>query len=193
MKGQFFLLGGLLLIILFFIALPLALPSLKEPADDLPLLADNILREYPVAFNFAANASNQNELLRNFTFFVNETLADRNIRAHIFWVYSNTTSGAEHDTDNTVGASPSLINLTAGNFLGSSVTFSANISSVSASIAMNDNTTASISLSNTLAFYNLTLNFSTPTVVEWTRDKGNLYVFVELSRGTSLVRKDLSA
>lgn len=192
MKGQFFLLGAIVLIVLFFVGAPLIQPPLSSPGNDLPFLLRNIKAEFPVAFNLGLNESNELNVMRNFSSFLNRTLLDRRVNFSSLWVYSRNSS--------------TNANITIGNFLGGNLTV--NLTYIDTSINIITGSTNSV---NTPLFvpnaatnstilnkpgtpFNLTIRFgSRNTTIEWLRDKANLYVHLEMGRGKDIVREEITA
>ena len=69
-KGQFFILGAVLLISLFFFGLPEKDTLILQETGDMVLLHDNVLREYSHAYNNAVNMTGtKEEAIANLTNF----------------------------------------------------------------------------------------------------------------------------
>ena len=90
MKGQFFVLGAIIIITLFFAGLPPKDGLIKEKTDDIVFLFDNVNREYPFALNNALNMSDDADSsidrLMNFTRFTDRLLSERLINYSSLWV-----------------------------------------------------------------------------------------------------------
>lgn len=179
-KGQFFILGAIMLIILFFIGIPFLQPSLTSPIRDLPLLSKNIRLEFPVAFNLGLNESDERAVMKNFSLFLNTNLADRLIDFSTLWLY------AKNSSEN--------VNFTIGNFLGKNITVNLTISPIEKEIFVQNNGTNSTLFSSPGSIFNLTIEFESRTAtVEWLRDKVNLYVFYELRRNRDVIKEEIVA
>lgn len=180
MHGQFFILGAILLAVMFFIGLPLIKPLLSSPSSDLSYLSSNIYSEFPVALNLGLNQSDELRVLKNFTSFVNETLYDHFVRFSSLWIYAKNSS--------------TNVNFTVGNYLNMNTTINLTISSTETQFFVENNKTNSTLFTSPGTIFNLTIEFqSQTTTVEFLRDKVNLYVFYELKRGNDLIRKDIIA
>ncbi len=188
LRGQFFILGAILLIILFFIGLPITKPVLNSPSEDLPYISRNVQSEFPRALNLGLNHSSEHHSMGDFTLFFNRTLADHSVRFKALWIYTkNHTTG---------------VNLTIGNYLGSGTTVSLSASSVESELPtsatervfVHHNGTNTTLLLGTGSPFNLTISFnSVSSTVELLRDKVNLYMFFEINRGEDLVREEFTA
>jgi len=180
MKGQFFLIGAVLLIILFFLGLPFISPSLTSPSNDLPFLSENLKQEFPAAYNLGLNQSDEINVLKNWSIFLNDTFHDHLINFTTLWITS-------YNVSNTV-------NFTIGNYLGGNSTVNLTISSTTESVSVPLSDTGSVVFSSPGSIFNLTILFnSRSTTVEWLRDKKNLFVFYQLRRGNDILVEELSA
>ena len=119
MKGQFFILGAILIISLFFMGLPNQGTFIVGKFEDIDYLFENVHREFPIALNNILNMSEDlNEApdrLMNFTRYVDSRASEKLINFSTFWVIS-------------WNSSPSNINVTAGNYLRYNTTVTLNVS-----------------------------------------------------------------
>lgn len=179
MKGQFFLLGAILLAILFFIGMPLFTPLITNPSEDLPFLSNNLKNEFPVAFNLGLNQSNEEAILTNFTHFVNATLYDKLVNFTGLWVLARNTSAS--------------VNLTVGNFMGNT-TINFSTGSTTIHLYVQANHSNSTTLPSPGSIYNLSIVFQEKNfTTEWLRDKANLYLFYHLTRGEDEIQEEFTA
>jgi hypothetical protein len=182
-KGQFFILGAVLLVIVFSLGLPFIRPAITSPSGDLPYISRNLQREFPAAFNLGLNETSELSVMSNFSLFLNKTLYDKLVAFSAFWVYSRNSS--------------SSVNITAGNFLGKNTTATLTLNtgkSTSRSMFVRHGGSNSTLFTGPGTIFNLTIEFeSRSRTVEWLRDKANLYVFFELRRGQDLVKEEVVA
>lgn len=78
-KGQFFIVGALLICSVMFISLPLSAPLIAQPSSDLGYISENLRAELPRALDMGLNESAPLARLANFTRFVERALAERRI------------------------------------------------------------------------------------------------------------------
>ena len=179
MKGQFFIIGAVLLAIAFFVALPHIRPFLTSPSQDMPFLSKNLKAEFPAAFNLGLNQSEPIKVMKNFSLFLNESLHDHLIDFTTLWVYSENST-----TD---------VNFTLGNFLKQNITVTLSISTTSEEVLVTLNDTNSSLFTSPGSVFNLTISFnSQEKTVEWLRDKSSLYVFFQLQRGNDIIIEEVS-
>ncbi|MBI4175813.1 MAG: LamG domain-containing protein [Candidatus Aenigmarchaeota archaeon] len=115
-KAQFFILGAILLSILFFVGLTLSNTLTGPVTKDLTFLSENVKREFPRALNLGYLGGETGESLKNFTQFTDSGLEQNFINFTAFFVVSEP---AQNDT----------VNLTIGNFLDSPVSVGIEIGS----------------------------------------------------------------
>jgi len=184
MKGQFFVLGAIMIVTLFFSGLPRGDFLKVERTEDLVYLFDNIEREFPVALNNALNTtSNINSSIAdlfNFTRFVDRLMTERLTNYTTLWVVSWNISTTD-------------INITAGNFLKYNTTVSLNVSSTVNNISVNHNTTNSTTFSSVSSEFNITIIYgSEEETFTWRRDKVNMYALIQVGRGEDLIRDSIN-
>jgi len=185
-KGQFFLIAGLMLAILFFMGLPKPDSMVQGPvAEDLKHVYENMEREFGRALALGLNESLGVDKLQNFTRFVDGALKTRYIGFDCLWVVAE-------------GNTSSIINLSVGNFLGNEINMTLNLtddggSSAIKYIGVNSDTTSFLEFGSVTSDFNMTISFNTSdeaATVVWERDKVNLYVFMNLTRSNNIKRDD---
>jgi len=179
-KGQFFILGAVLMIIMFSIGIPFIKPSLSMPAEDLPYLSDNVRLEFPAAFNLGLNESNELSAMSGFSNFLNETLHDRFVEFSALWLY---TKNQTRD-----------VNMTIGNYLNQNTTVTLTISSTEKEVFVQNRGSNTTLFTNPGSIFNLTIEFNSRSkTAELLRDKNNLYVFYELKREKDKINEEIVA
>ncbi len=182
MRGQFYLIGAVILLILFFVGLPFSQLPLSQSGKDVNYLLDNLKTEYPRALNLGKNASAGPTTLTNFTHFLTSRLADRLVNFSAVWVV------AENATNGT------YVNFTGGNYLGASAVIHLNISGTVFSLVVPNNSTNSTLQSISSVPYNITINFTTDSLITaWYVNKTNLYVYLRLVRESDQVVDEIAA
>lgn len=180
MKGQFFILGGVLLCVLFYLGMPSTSQLVRTFTEDLKYLADNVELEIPKALNLGLNESKPITDLFDFTQVVNNMLSERNIDFTALWVVTQPKN--------------SDVNITVGNFLGSLKTVTLNLSGDVKNLLVANNSTNSTLFSSVAAQFNLTISFdTTEKVLTLVRDKVNLYSSFELERGEDSAKREIEA
>jgi len=179
MKGQFFILGAVLVCSLFFIGLPRFAPIISQPSADLPYISANLRSELPHAMNLGMKESAVTERLENFTHFIEGALSGHNINYTSLWLVFRNQS-----TD---------LNVTGGGFLGEDVTVSLNVTDGSGStvktLPLPNGTIDDVVFSAVGTNYNVTISFSDQEEgAEWPRDKASLYAFYRLNRGDDVIK-----
>ncbi|MBI4173631.1 MAG: hypothetical protein HY519_02820 [Candidatus Aenigmarchaeota archaeon] len=163
-KGQFFILGALLILSLMVIG-----ASYQPLTNPRPLAAasDNLQRELPRAYNLGLTQGNGPGALADFTAFLQDGLGSRSISMQAAWLAAMPGNGE--------------VNFVVGNFLGKPVDFSLNAAGQSWSGRLEDKATFSAelaTLADVLAI-NLTVN-GREQQLEWRADKANIYAFYAL-------------
>ena len=179
MKGQFFVLGAILLASLFFVGLPITGYMTKTVSDNLNQFSDNIEAEFPKAMNLAIDAGNI-ERLGEFSTFIDYQLSQRNTQFRNLWL---STEGIGND-----------VNITMGNYLDQDITIILNISDTIQMVFMPAETIDSVEFVNVAEQFTLRMTF--PEIdreLNMQRDKINLYSFFGISRGDDVIRKEVLA
>jgi hypothetical protein len=177
MKGQFFLVGALLFILMFYLGFSLFLsPSHTSPVmgNGISDLFDNIENEYPRALNFGLNVSKPVDTLANFTDFAINITEGRGSHLRAFWLVTENVSDD--------------LNITAGNFLGFSIDVTLNVSGVTKVMYVDNGNTNSSLFTSPPSEFELGLNFNTTEknlLLE--KYKANLYLILEMRKGEDLI------
>ena len=103
-KGQFFLLGAILLVIMFLVGLTALRPPSTLPSQDLSYFAENIKIDMPLSLSLGIKAGSVIESLENFTEFTDTILTNRLVNFSTLWVVTE----PGYNT---------ALNLSVGNFL----------------------------------------------------------------------------
>jgi hypothetical protein len=178
-KGQYFLLAGFFIVIILYAGLPAATTLVRAESQDIVLLSDNMLKEFPKALNFGYNESGSLETLVNFSRFCESVANGLFMDYAVLWVVAEPNGND--------------VNITAGNFLGHATTVTLNLSGQVTALAVADNSTNSTLYSSLAAAYNLTIAFDTEEAkVYWPRDKLSLFAFLQIIRGEDIVKKDIT-
>ena len=178
MKGQFFILGALLICVMFFIGLPSMVSLVSPDVSDMEGLADNAQQEIPRALNLGILESSGSASLEDFSGFLRSKMWERNIQLSLVWVYSRPSSGG--------------MDLTVGNYMGASEDISLTLEGDERSFALADGSTRTESFSPTGDPLNLTLGFSSSEKsLSIERNKHSLYCYMVLKRGSELVVKEI--
>jgi len=181
MKGQFYIIGALLLIMLFFVGLPRPNQLTTEAFNDLPYFASNLKAEYPRAMSLGLNQSDYMNTMMNFTNFANRVLEERSINYEALWIATENVSGT-------------TLNVSAGGILSTNTTISLNASGTTATLMLASNATNSTTISNPGAEFNFSFSFlGENESVTWPRDKANLFVFINLTRSGSSAITNVTA
>ncbi len=172
MRGQFFLIGAVILIVMFYIALPIPQPAL--PKSELGVMAMNVAQEYVRVATFGLSDSQPIAYLSNWSGWVSSQIPYANFSS--LWLLA-------------IG-NGSHTNLTVGNWLGQNITITLNISGDVRDLFVQH---ASINWTSAAVseLFNLTLNWVEEKNFTWPRDKANMWVLVFLERGEDKVRAEL--
>lgn len=164
MRGQFFILAAVIFIIIFT-AITLSFMSLgffEERA--IKSVSENIISEYPRAFNIGLNASSPLSTLQNWSIWIRERLAERLFRFRAAWIYT-----IRNDSSIEIGI---------GNFLGEGQNFSIGINDGERWIWIDDSNAVSffvpVDEEFRLKFYGIETQLK--------RDRANLILWFEIER-----------
>ncbi len=181
MKGQFFILGAVLLCSLFFIGMPPPEAITMVFTGDLSYLHENIREELPRALNLGVNQSRSYQNLLNFTRFIYDKMEERNINFTAVWLITEYM-----EPDNPLYSN---LNVSIGNFLGQETNFTVNISVGSSetiqSVVVSDNSTGSLTFQASAidGIYNLTVSFNNyEKKITLPRGRVSIYSRIELER-----------
>ena len=182
MKGQYFLLGAILLCSLFFIGLPPGQQIFDAPSQDLDYVLENLEKEIPHALNLGLDDGNPRIVMENFTSWTRDLTKEFLIDLSSFWLF------AEGD--------PSTGNVTVsiGNYLGSDVTITLDLDGDQRNLIVQDDDSTSTTFASVAPTYQLSFQFGSEyRKFDWNRDKVNLFALIELERSGNIARKDIIA
>lgn len=189
-KGQFFIVGAILLCTLFYLGMPPSETITRIFSSDLEYLHENIGDEFAMALNFGLNQSTSFQDLLNFTRFVYDRMKERRINFTCMWAITEYVSPDAPLT--------SQVNISVGNFLGLDTTFTVNVSvgasETTASLFVADNSTNSTTFDydDIDSRYNLTLSFNNyDKKVYLARGRVGLYSLIELNRAGENMRDEV--
>lgn len=179
-KGQFFIIGALVIIILMYTGLTLSEPIIKSPEADLGFFFNNINSEYPRALNFGL-AENDVTVLQDFTRFLDDRMMRHYANLTALWVVLE-------------GDGSTTVQVTAGNYLKKDTVVSVDLTGTPEELSVQHDSTNSTSIGGVSSTYTLVVSFgSVNETVSLERDKANLYVFYSLTRGEDLVKNEIIA
>jgi hypothetical protein len=182
LKGQFFMLGALLLCAVFFAALPAGTTLTGGYTEDISRLARNLEGEIPHVLNLAMLEDGSPEGLGDFTGFVRNRTGERYLDLESLWAVS------VPDQEN-----PGDIEVYAGNWLGRAVTVNIIADGVTESLALDDGEADSETFPGIGSDFTLEVSFEGKY---WSgqvaRDKVNLYSYLRLSRGENSIVKEIT-
>ncbi len=190
LKGQFFVLGAILIVTLFFVGLPKPYPLTQTRSSDMVYIFKNLEREYPIALNLGLNESDPVNTLMNFTWFADRVMDEHMINFTVLWIITETTNETSED-----------LNITIGNFLGHDTIIKVVIvtpgePSSWTNVTINNNSTNSTyrgppspAVAQT---FNLTITiFSESETKAFTyqqREKVNFYALISIERDENVIR-----
>lgn len=181
-KGQFFLLGALLMCALFSAALPAGTTLTGGHTLDMARLADNLEGEVPRALNLAMLEDGEPSKLGDFMGFAGDMAGERYISLEGLWVV---TVPDEND--------PGDVDVYAGNWLGRPVTVYVTIGGEEEGLVLDEEETGREAFSGVGSDFLMEIGFGDRS---WSgrlaRDKTNLYGYVMLSRGEDSIVKEIS-
>ena len=178
-KGQFFILGAVLICMLFFIGLPLYGPQLQSYRKDLSFVSANLETEFPKALNLGIKAGSGTSSLVDFSRFAGSTLSGQGMKFQSLWVVAEPQSSG--------------IQVTVGNFMGQAQSLSITVDGSGQNLDVPDNSTDSRLFAASDDFQ-ITISFPGHSkAATWVRNKANLYSFVEIARGTDNVVQEIEA
>jgi hypothetical protein len=180
-KGQFFIAGALVLCAAFFMFLPQENIFSSKPDADLSRLAENLGSELPVAFNTAILEDGDPTKLGEFTSFLKGRLGDRFLDFNGFFV------ATIPDETN-----PGDMQVYAGNWLGKSATATVSVDGDLRTIPLDSQEMKSESFSGIGTDLSLDIGFEGRS---WSgriaRDKHSLYYYINISRGESVLIREI--
>lgn len=177
-KGQFFILGAVLICMLFFVGLPLYGPQLQSYRKDLSFVSGNLESEFPRALNLGLRSGSGTAGLAGFSAFSRDMLAGQNVRFRTLWLVAEPQD--------------SRVLVTMGNFMGAGQAVNVAIGGESRSIYVQDNSTEIAVFSGVPDSFQISVGFPGHSKTStWVRGKVNLYAFLESSRGSDVVAEEI--
>ncbi len=181
LKGQAFLIGAILVCVMFFLGLPKSMPIMESSSNDLHYFSLGIRRELPMALNFGLNESAPIPYLKNFTLYSENTINGYYANFSSIWVVSRNLTGTG-------------INITVGNFLGSDTSVNLTISGTEKQLSVKNNATNSTTFSSISQEFNLTIEYGSESkTLTWQRNKVNLYASFGITRENNKVSEEIVA
>jgi hypothetical protein len=176
-KGQFFVLGAVLICSLFFIGLPLYGPQVQAYKKDLSYVSANLESEFPRALNLALRSGSV-QSFADFSRFSQGTLAGQNIRLRALWLASEPWEDG--------------VQVTVGNFMGKDLEVNITVGAEFRGIQIQDNLTVTALFSSVPDSYDMVVEFPGHSKsITWLRNKASLYSYQEVSRGADLVVEEI--
>jgi len=180
MKGQYFIIGSLLICILLFFGFPPEVAVRSGSSGDLDFLASNLASEFPRALNAGINASSPAAVLGNFTVFSRQAALARGINLTCLWLVFE-----RH------GAS---MNVSAGNYMGHPVTVGINLSGAYAAVYAGADAVNSTAIGISGYWSNLTVAVGQVSARgALLHNKTSVYASFYVTRGDDTVRIEILA
>jgi len=178
-KGQFFILGAVLICALFYIGLPLYGPQLHSYRKDLSFASGDMESEFPRALNLGIKEGSGTGTLADFSRFAGSTLSGQNMKFQSLWVVTE--------------PQPLGVQVTVGNFMGQDQALSITVDGTPQNLDVPDNSTESRFFSSSENFQ-ISIQFPGHSRTgTWVRNKVNLYAFMEIARGSDRVVEEIEA
>ena len=180
MKGEFFIIGALLICSLLFFGMGPGTRITETTTADMDRFGENLAKELPHALNIGVNASDPAGTVQNFTEFSRDALEKHGIDLKCYWLVFMPDGGN--------------VNVSVGNFMGSGKTFGINVSGNFKYVYAADGTVNSSLFSVSGYKFDVTIG-----VDDWLTEKRMLtnktgiYSLISLERGDGVVRKEILA
>ncbi len=182
MKGQYFLLGAILLCSLFFMGLPPGQQVFEAPSQDLDYVLGNLEREIPHVLNLGLDDGSPRTVMENFTSWTRDMTKEFLIDLSSFWLFAE----GDPSTGNVI--------VSVGNYLGSDVTIALDLDGDQRNLIVQDGDSDSTTFVSVAPTYQLSVRFGSEyRNFGWNRDKVNLFALIELERSGNIARKDVVA
>ena len=180
-KGQFFILGAFILVVLFASNLSFREPLANRPDTGTKYFSSNIQGELPRALNLGLNQSSADTVMLNFTRFINSEMASRGVNYSCLWLLAEGNAGN------------SDVNVTIANFLWGSRAVSLTLGATSRPLQVPFNSTNSTVFTSVPEKYNITIVYDgTSRTYEWQRAKANMYAYISLAKGDDSVMEHIT-
>jgi len=177
-KGQFFILGAVLMCAVFFVGLPLYGPQVQASRKDLSIISGNLEREFPRALNLGMKSGSGTASLADFSVFAGSALTGQGMDFRAFWIVAE-----PQDSD---------LRITAGNFMGQSQSVQIEVNSEVWVFAIADDATQSRVFSGVPASYQIRIDFPGHSKTSaWIKEKVNLYAFTSAGKGADLAVEEI--
>lgn len=181
MKGQYFILGAILICSMFFIGLPPIQPIREMPSEDMDYIMKNLEHELPHALNLGLGDGTPRQTMENFTGWVRGFTRRLLINLSSTWVFA---MGNEYGD----------VTVSVGNFMGTDMIVSVDLDGDQRNIFVQDGDSESTTYTSVGSVYDLSIQFGSESrSFSWNRDKANLFAIIELERGENIARKDIVA
>lgn len=178
MKGQFFLLAAFFFLLVFYLGVSVYLsPSFANPAikEEVAGLFENMQNEYPRVVNIGLNSSNPVATLVNFSGLAVNVAEAKGASLEVLWIFTQNSSDD--------------LNVTVGNFLGSTLDITLNVSGDVKEMQVGEGQTNSALFTSPPSEFELRANFNTNEknlLLE--KYKANLYTVMEMRKGNDVIR-----
>jgi hypothetical protein len=180
MRGQFFIIGALFVCILLFFGMVPIINIARTDTGDMERLGLNLQREMPHALNVGINGSAPIGVLRNFTAFSLGIVSGHRIDPAFYWVVFQPL--------------PGQVNVSAGNFMGSSLDFAINVSGVTKVLQAANGTVNSTTFAVTGYTFDVTVTADGESAaMTLLTNKTSMYGSLTMERAGNVVRKEILA
>jgi hypothetical protein len=182
-KGQFFLLAAFFFLLVFYLGISVYLsPSFASPAirDETSGLFENIENEYPRVANLGLGSSNPVAALADFSGIAVNAAEAHGASLEVLWIFMQNASDD--------------LNVTVGNFLGSALNVTLNVSGEVKEILVSEGQTNSTLFTSPPSEFELRANFNTAEknlLLE--KYKASLYIFMEMRKGDDVITGEAKA
>jgi hypothetical protein len=181
MKGQYFLIGAVILSALFFLALPLSTQVSSSVSSDFSYISENLRSEFPHAANLGLREGSPPQTLSDFTGVVRDSLKERFIDSKFLWVLTTTQAGS------------TTITVYTGNFLGSTQDITLDVEGNQRSFPLSDGLYSTETFLSVPQDFSLSISFQgEQKSFTWKRDKSNLYASSLIQRGQDIAKLDIT-
>jgi hypothetical protein len=182
MKGQFLILGAVLLCSLFFIGLPPSRPLAESPAGDMGYLAANLEKEFPHALNLGLSEGDPRGIMENFTGWVRDVAGSLLVDFSSFWMFSEPDPASGNVT------------IVLGNYMGTGMNVDVDLGGNRRNVFVADGDSESVTFPSVGPEYVLDVMFgSDARSFTWQRDKVSVFLLLQLERGGNIIRKEAEA
>ncbi len=180
MKGQFFIIGALLICSLLYIGLAPTISVTVADSADMGRLAENMESELPHALNIGAVSPGVPGALMGFSNFSADAAHGRGISMKCLWVAIEPGQGS--------------VNVTVGNLMGAEETVGIDVDGTYMAVRVPDGAFnyTELPVSGPSFTVNIT-HADGGTAAEMPSNKTSLYAFLQLSRGGDVTRKEILA